>query len=500
MTLVKIKAKDGSPVEFIQKDPKQGGMKDVYFAPDRSYVVAFFRKKLDVTGLERMEKLVGQYRKGIFEQTGGDYWKNLYCWPEKIVEHNGLTGIVVPTYQSHFFFGQSTSLAGGEKEGKWFASPKNFNRFVPAEEKGDLFKYFQICLKLARAVRRLHAAGLAHSDLSYKNCLVDPAGGNACIIDIDGLVVPGLFPPDVVGTPDFIAPEVVATLRLPMKNPDGTLNTNRKLPCRATDQHALSVLIYMYLFHRHPLRGPKVHHEDAETQELLEMGEKALFIEHPTDTTNFPKKFSERDTRDCMPWLDPVKLPYKMYGPLLKKLFEQAFIDGLHDPSRRPTADEWEDALVRTADMIQPCPNKSCVKKWFIFDNTAKPKCPYCGTAYTGVLPVLDFYSVRRQGESYRPDNHRLMVFNGQSLSQWHVDRTIFPNEKLTPEQRKRVGYFQFHNGKWFLVNETLPGMKNITTDKPIPIKGNVELTEGLQLLLSPEATGRVVNVKIVNG
>ncbi len=492
MTLIKIKAKDGSPVEFIFKDPKQGGVKDVYFAPDRSYVVAFFRKKLDIAGQERIENLVGRYRKGIYEQAGGDYWKDLYCWPEKIVEHNGRTGMVVPTYQSHFFFGKSTALAGEEKEGKWFASPKIFNRFVPAEEKGTLLGYMQICLKLARAVRRLHAAGLAHSDLSYKNCLVDPAGGNACIIDIDGLVVPGLYPPDVIGTPDFIAPEVVSSLHLPAKDP------NRKLPSRVTDQHALSVLVYMYLFHRHPLRGRKVHDTDPEKQERLEMGEKALFIEHLSDASNRPK-FGESD-KVCMPWIDPTNLPYKMYGPLLKKLFEEAFVDGLHDPSRRPTADSWEDALVKTFDMIQPCPNSACVKKWFVFDNSTQPKCPYCGTPYKGVLPVIDFYSTRDGGKNYRSDNHRLMVFNGQSLSQWHVDRTVFPNERLTSAQRKRVGYFQFHGGKWFFVNETLPAMKNITTDQPIPIKGNVELTEGLQLLLSPESTGRLVNVKIVNG
>ena len=490
MTLVKTNAKDGSPVEFIYKEPKQGGVKDVYFAPDRSYVVAFFRKKLDTAGLERIEKLVGQYRNGIYGQAGGDYWKDLFCWPEKIVEYAGMTGMTVPTYQSHFFFGQSTSLAGEEKEGKWFASPKIFNRFVPAEEKGTLLGYLQVCLKLARAVRRLHAAGLAHSDLSYKNCLVDPAGGNACIIDIDGLVVPGLYPPDVVGTPDFIAPEVVSSLHLPLSDP------NRKLPSRVTDQHALSTLVYMYLFHRHPLRGGKVHDTDPEKQERLEMGEKALFIEHPTDTSNRPK-FADND-KVCMPWLDPAKLPYKMYGPLLKKLFEEAFIDGLHKPSLRPTADNWEDALVKTFDMIQPCPNKSCVKKWFVFDNTTKPKCPYCDTPYTGVLPVIDFYSTRN-GKDYKSDNHRLMVFSGQALSQWHVDRTVFPNERTTLEMRKRVGYFQFHNRKWFFVNETLPAMKNITTGQPIPIGGNVELTEGLQLLLSPSATGRLVNVKIVS-
>lgn len=40
-----------------------------------------------------------------------------------------------------------------------------------------------------------------------------------CIIDVDGMVVPGKFPPDVVGTPDFIAPEVMATSHLDKNDP-----------------------------------------------------------------------------------------------------------------------------------------------------------------------------------------------------------------------------------------------------------------------------------------
>ena len=32
----------------------------------------------------------------------------------------------------------------------------------------------------------------------------DPKLGHACIIDVDGLVVPGKYPPDVVGTPDLL--------------------------------------------------------------------------------------------------------------------------------------------------------------------------------------------------------------------------------------------------------------------------------------------------------
>ncbi len=486
---VKLQALDGSPVEFVDDSPKQGGMKDVFFAPDRSYVVAFFRKPLDGAGRERLDKLVGDYSRGIFQQAGGDYWRQLYRWPERILEHKGLTGLVVPIYEKHFYFGAHTMLAGGEKEGKWFASAKNLNRFVPAEEKGTLLGYLRICLLLSRAVRRLHLAGLAHSDLSYKNCLIDPAGMNACIIDIDGLVVPGVYPPDVIGTPDFIAPEVVATGRLSLNDPA------KRLPRRETDQHALAVLIYMYLLHRHPLRGSKVHDLDDQRQEELEMGSAALFIEHPANGSNRPK-FGEGHEA-FMPWADPGKIPYTACGPYLKKLFDQAFINGLHDPSRRPTADDWECELVKTCDLIQPCQNEKCVKKWFVFDNTTRPRCPYCGVEFKGILPILNLYS-SRNGVDFRPDNHRIMVYSNQYLFQWHVDRTVFPNERTTAEQSRPAGYFAFHQGKWLFVNQTLTELENLLTKERIAPGAAVELRDGLQLQLSKAATGRIAQVQLV--
>lgn len=487
--LVNIIAGDGTPVSFIFRDPRQGGVKDVYFSPDKKYVVAFFRKPPDPPGRDRINRIVGLYRKRIFEQVGGSYWKDLFCWPERVVEYQNRTGIVVPAYQSHFFF-RHGNISGCEKEGKWFASAKTFNHSVPPEEKGTLLSYLRICLLLSRAVHRLHAAGLAHSDLSYKNCLIDPEGGHACIIDIDGLVVPGLFPPDVLGTPDFIAPEVVATMHFN--------NDQRKLPCRETDLHALAVLIYQYLFHRHPLRGGKVHSRDNDVQEKMEMGEKALFIEHPQDRSNRPRLSSLDDK--FLPWVDVDRIPCSASGPLLEPLFRRAFIDGLHCPTDRPAAGEWVEALVKTCDMVQPCLNPQCVKKWFVFDDTTRPKCPCCGTAYTKRFPVLDFYSSRDGGKTFRSDNHRLMVYNGQSLYLWHADRTIFPGEKLTEQQNRRVGYFLFHQGMWLFVNQTLSGLRNISTDEVISPGKYVELTNGLRLLLADGANGRMVNIQIVNG
>lgn len=143
----------------------------------------------------------------------------------------------------------------------------------------------------------------------------------------------------------------------------------------------------MYLFFRHPLRGGKVHNQDAAKDEELSMGSKALLVEHPTDRSN--KVRIEHVRPADLPWADTDKLPFTAAGPLLSELFLKAFIHGLHNPQARPSADEWEQALVKTVDMIQPCSNHNCEMKWFVFDNTTAPECPYCGTPYMNKLPIL---------------------------------------------------------------------------------------------------------------
>ncbi|MDR2198747.1 MAG: kinase [Deltaproteobacteria bacterium] len=497
MSIVRLTANDGSIVEFDDcggSPPKQGGVKDVYFTTDNKHAVAFFRDKLDAVALDRIDRLVNKYRKTIFDQPEGDFWKDIFCWPEKIVTNNGKTGIVIPFYDKKFFFKETGKdedfLGGAEKEGKWFTSAKNFNLFVPPDERGNLLSYLSICLNLSRGVKKLHMCGLAHSDLSYKNCLVDPLTGSACIIDIDGLVVPGLFPPDVIGTRDFIAPEVVATMFLSKEF--------QKLPCRETDQHALSVLIYEYFFHRHPLDGDKIHDPDPDKQEHLEMGEKALFIENPHDASN--RRSVKPDDQDFLPWIDTEKLPYTIAGPYLKELFDKAFITGLHNPAERPTADDWDVALVKTRDLLVPCSNKKCSMKWFIFGNAPKPRCPYCGSPYKESLPMLDFYS-KSFNDRYLRETHRLMVYNNQHLYQWHVDKSVFPNEKLDERDKKSCGYFTQRKNKWYFVNMSLPALAIVEDDKitPVSLNDQVELKEALVLRLSDADTGRLARVMFSN-
>jgi serine/threonine protein kinase len=481
-------------------EPKSGTAKNVYFSPDRKYVVAIFKDKQDFTQKERLKKICSDHLERIKKAEGGDYFLNeIFRWPTDVVETaDGKIGIIVPLYNPNYFFakGYTTQdlIKGEEKNGKWFTGAKFRNKQFPLSldqsELGSWISYFQICINIARGVKKLHQMGLSHSDLSYNNVLVDPVAKTAVIIDLDSLVVPGIWPAEVIGTADFIAPEVLATKHLPLTDP------NRKLPNRTTDLHAYACLVYMFLLHRHPIKGGKVHDLDTEKDDLLSMGEKAMFVEHPTDASN-RIKLSQVSKWDQY-WADTTKLPYTILGPYLKEMFDQAFIKGLHSPNDRPPAEMWEQALAKTVDLMQPCSNTSCEQKWYVFDNSTTPKCPFCGTAHKGTLPVLDIY-YQQTPSVWKPENQRLMVYNNQYLFQWHVNRNVARNEKLTAEQKVPVGYFVFHNNKWMFVNQKLTGLKDITESKDIPIGEMVEISDGKQILLSKEDGGRLFMVTVAN-
>lgn len=470
----KATLESGQEVEYLPEVIGEGGMKTVHFASDRLSVVCFYKDKSasgDPQRRKRLQAIVGKYNPTRDPKTG-PYWKDLFCWPTGIVVKPEL-GVVAPTYPPNFFFG-SGPFEGKEKQANWFTSQK-LRRLLPEAEKGDWLRYLQICIRVARAIRRMHAAGLAHSDLSNKNVLVDPTSGAAVVIDIDSLVVPQLFPPDVLGTPGYIAPEVLATQELDLDDP------KRVLPSSRTDEHALPVLIYEYLLNRHPLKGPKVNStSSAEEDEHLSMGKKALWIENKDDASNRPKS---------------LVLPYTVLGPYLAPLFEQAFVLGLHRPEHRPGAIQWERALVRTTDLLVPCRNPSCSHKWFVFAGAAKPRCPFCNTDLRRAMPVLNFYRERRPGQ-FVSENHRLVVRENQYLYRWHVYDNAFAGESA---DRTPLGYFALHHGRWLLVNQSSESM-GVVDSGPVPAGGYVELEEGTQVRLSKKPHGRLAVVQMVGG
>ncbi len=68
-------------------EPMRGGMKDVYFGPDKSYVVAFYRDKQDYINTRTAEETGDAVYDSFFNREGGEYYKELYCWPTERLRH-----------------------------------------------------------------------------------------------------------------------------------------------------------------------------------------------------------------------------------------------------------------------------------------------------------------------------------------------------------------------------------------------------------------------------
>ncbi len=240
------------------------------------------------------------------------------------------------------------------------------------------------------------------------------------------------------------------------------------------------MLIYEYLLRRHPLRGPKVNGQTAEEDELLSMGLKSLWIENPHDESNRVD----------------VAVPYRKLGPYLPALFERAFVEGLHQPSARPGADDWESALARSADLLIPCGNSACEEKAFLYCRNEAPICPVVPLGIESPLPVLELHYAPpgRKGQ-YRPEGHS----RGRPRRQAALPLAHAPQRPLSPRASSRnvQAVIVFQEGQWVLANCNLSGMVS-PAGNPVPKGRGCPLRDGDEVLLTGDEQGRLAVVRMI--
>ena len=447
------KRRVGGRIEFEVSNPAGvGGMKQVFFERGRKRVVAFFhRNDNDPMREERLRQVIEVFNPTIQGRPHAEYWREVFCWPTEIVDHGELgVGIVLPAYSDVFFFREG-NLRGREKSGGWFnnrdrRTGRAFRHVhVHPSERGDLRGMAQAMECAARAIRRMHNAGLVHSDLSESNVLVDPASGRALIVDVDALVVTGLYPPEVIGTPGYIAPEVLSTKHLPVGHP------GRQQPSADTDKHALAVMIYRYLLERHPLEGRRLFPgRFAEEEDELKFGCEALYCEHPSNDANRPDATNFR--------------PATVLGPELAEMFRRAFVDGLAKPHARPTPGEWESALARAIDNMVRCENTNCEQGWFVCHEQTEPTCPYCATSARGRVNKLVFEREDKPGWFRRAGELVLNVGREASIGtvvrRYHIDRFSPRGPGEDPAGLARIHWLDAPRPGAYLENVALPGLE----------------------------------------
>jgi DNA-binding helix-hairpin-helix protein with protein kinase domain len=187
-------------------------------------------------------------------------------------------------------------------------------------------------LQLAQSFLELHAQGLCYRDISFGNVFFDPDTGDIQVCDNDNVAIDGQGSNGVLGTPRFIAPEVVR---------------GEAVPSTQTDLFSLAVLLF-YLFHiHHPLEGQQeaaIKCFDLPAMNKL-YGTDPLFIFDPANATNRP-----------VPGLHDNPLAYwPIYPQFLRDRFTRAFTAGLHDPHERIRESEWRATLMQLRDAILYC-------------------------------------------------------------------------------------------------------------------------------------------------
>lgn len=218
---------------------------------------------------------------------------------------------------------------------------------------------------IAKAFGELERSNLSYCDISGNNILVQTGkAASIKMIDVDNIYVAGKGAAAVLGTPRYIAPEVIGR----QKNPDVL-----------SDNYSLAVLIFELLRVGHPYISDDILDGTPEDEEAALAG-KYEYVNDENSTNMLPAD---------------IVLTEK-----LKQLFEKCFVNGKKNRIERPSAREFEFALLEASNKVIKCP--SC-GAWHYPRKSGKvyEGCPWCD-ATSKPKARLNFYDVLTEGDDYR--------------------------------------------------------------------------------------------------
>ena len=297
--------------------------------------------------------------------------------------------------------------------------------------------YLKVARSIARSVKVLHHRGCTHSDIHYSNFLANLATGDAVMLELDGVVVPGFLPPNVAGMAGFMAPEILVS---------------GERPNERTDRHSLAVLLMHTLLFRNVMQPLIEYSGNVEDSERLAWGEKALFSEHPKDRRHRPRNLGK-------PLFSQGCLSYRMLPLKVQHLAERAFIKGLCQPDKRPSAHEWENALACAVDELYQC---SRCRQYYPYQHwlpeVRRRRCPFCGEPAAQPPPlILHLYEPKGKGGFFEASDrfvvlgHRFKVFGD----------VLDPARPIPPPSRRKEPViarviWDMSEGRWRIVNDSL--------------------------------------------
>jgi serine/threonine protein kinase len=320
---------------------------------------------------------------------------------------------------------------------------------------------------IAKAFSELERNNYSYCDISGNNILVNTTkNASIKLIDVDNIYVAGRGNAAILGTPRYIAPEVVSR----QKNPDVL-----------SDNYSLAVILFEMLRVGHPYISDDV------LDGTPEMEDEALAGKYPY--------VIEENSTNMLP--EDLVLTDK-----LKELFRKCFVDGQKNRIRRPSAYEFEKALLEASNSVIKCP--SCGAWHYPVESGADlGKCPWCGDA-SKPEAKLEFYDMLYDGNDYKlKADERLckpistyIIRNGKNFVK---SLYILRYDDATKERRTVGNYFSIANSKegYYAYNEfSKKGLlyRKAQSDeyKEIPYGKAVKLGNGDELFFEIEGIGNV--------
>jgi DNA-binding helix-hairpin-helix protein with protein kinase domain len=460
---------DGTTELYIEEPFAQGAQARLHSSLDGRSVVKLYLAP-DPGRQAALRKIIDEYNVTLVkdEATGvrqpDPQIKGLFAWPNAIVQKPGL--------------GVRMERIGGAvnyKPLEWWLGSKSF-RGVPEDMRGHWLNRTRVASSMARIAWKLHGSGLCHSDFSGDNFLTNVSRHLVVLIDLDNLVIPDIITPVILGTGEYMAPEIVTA---------SARNDGSARPSIYTDLHALAVLIYKFLLMRHPLRGPKHHDSESERDEFMAMGPGALYIEDPDDTSNRPAR------EFVGAWA---------LGEEVEALMRNAFTVGLKNPGKRSSAATWMEALLRIWDQAIPCSNPHCVGKYFVLLRDRPAVCPWCKTpvSFPKYVPVLRLYSMAGQKGHFLAEKGRIVGWQDRAIHLWHTQVGVSEPHVIREEERRPMAIIEYRR-QWLLTNMGLPDLRVAGNGvvQQVAIGRSAPLADGQQWRFGDDETARLAVVNM---
>ena len=210
------------------------------------------------------------------------------------------------------------------------------------ETEPKLYRDVMSAFLLSDSFFRLHIRGLIHADISGGNVWINRETGDVRISDCDNIIFSNERS-EIGGTWDFKAPEIILQ----------ELDSGRSNLSADTDRHSLAVVLFLILFHHHPLEGKKENEYGViNTATKIEMyGKHPIFIYDPKNTENRP----DPDTQGVVEYF------WEKYPQFIKDLFLETFTVGLKNPKTGRTREIiWRKNFLKLRDSVIRCSICGC--------------------------------------------------------------------------------------------------------------------------------------------